>query len=187
MTDRRITFIDVDENPLVVWLKDDRVQLFVVDSEPELEAGELRGFALALFATYVGDALATRLASARQQIGGVRDALAAAGAADALVAALDASLRAIEDVHQGMTAAGAAIAPDPAPATPPWPERPPGPSRSTMSSVFTTAGRLRKPTRAKPAREGELLGWGWGRARGDDAPSGPRGLARPGYSRCSDC
>jgi len=172
MSDRRITFTDVDENPLVVWLKDDRVQLFVVDSEPELEAGELRGFALALFGTYAGAALVASLASARTKIGGVRDALAATGAADELVAALDGSLREIEDVQQAMTA----TAPHPAPITPawpPWPARPPeppGPPGPAMRSVFAAAGRLGKPTRTRRARDGEPLGWGWLRERCDDAP-----------------
>ena len=32
-----LTFIDTDENSLVLWLKEDRVQLRVVDSRPELE------------------------------------------------------------------------------------------------------------------------------------------------------
>jgi hypothetical protein len=178
MTERRITFIDADENPLVVWLKDDRVQLFVVDSEPELAAGELRGFALALFATYVGPALTTRLASARTNLGGVRDALVAAGAADALIAALDGSLRALEDVEQGLTAAGAAIAPDPAPVTPPWPpwptepREPPGLPGPAVRSMVTARSGDRKPTRPRRAREAELLGWGWRRDRSDDAPPG---------------
>jgi hypothetical protein len=54
MTERQLTFIDVDENSLVLWLKEDRIQLRVVDSRPELEADELRAFASILFATYVG-------------------------------------------------------------------------------------------------------------------------------------
>lgn len=174
MADRRITFIDVDENPLVVSLKDDRVQLFVVDSEPELAASELRGFALALFATYVGPALTTRLASARTNLGGVRDALVAAGAADAVLAALDGSLRTIEDVERGLTMAGAATAPDPAPVTPPWPPwptrppDPPGPSGPAVRSMLTIGRGDRKPTRPRRAREDELLGWGWRRDRSDD-------------------
>jgi len=156
MTDRRITFIDVDENPLVVWLKDDRVQLFVVDSEPELAGAELRGFALVLFAAYVGTTLTTRLASARKKIGGVRDQLAATAGADELLAALDGSLSAIEDVAQVMTAVEAAIAPGPEPAMP-EPE-------ATMRALYTANGRRRKPTRAKRAGEaGVLLGWGWAR------------------------
>src|SRR5215470_7909478 len=89
MTERRLTFIDADENPLVVWLKEDRIQLFVVDSRPELEANELRGFAVALFATYVGAQLATRLDSACKKIGSVRDKLAATAGVDELLAALD--------------------------------------------------------------------------------------------------
>jgi hypothetical protein len=180
MADRRITFIDADENPLVVSLKDDRVQLFVVDGEPELAADELRGFALALFATYVGPALTTRLAAARTNLGGVRDALVAAGATDAVLAALDGSLRAIEDVAQGLTLAGAAVTPDPAPITPAWPAwpteppepEPPGLPGPAVRSMVTARSGSRKPTRPRRAREAELLGWGWRRDRGDDPPPG---------------
>lgn len=167
MADRRITFTDVDENPLVVWLKEDRVQLFVVDSRPELEAGELRGFALALFAKYVGGELAARLESAREQIGGVRDALASAAAADALIAALDGSLSAIADVQQAMTAAETARAPvisrEPAPPSP-EPASRPEPTKCSILPL-TADGWHRKPTRGKPVREaGEPLGWGWARS-----------------------
>jgi len=166
MADRRITFTDVDENPLVVWLKEDRVQLFVVDSRPELEAGELRGFALALFAKYVGGELVARLESAREKIGGVRDALASTAAADALLAALEGSLSAIADVQQVMSAADAASAPvcSPEPAPPP-PEPASLPEPTTCSILPLTAGGWRrKPTRGKPVREdGAPLGWGWAR------------------------
>lgn len=158
MIDRRITFIDADENPLVVWLKQDRVQLFVVDSEPELEGAELRGFALALFVTYVGAALTTRLEAARKKIGGVRDKLAATGGADELLAALDGSLSAIEDVARVMTMVETAIAPGRAQEAPPDPP-PPGPG---VRSSYKT--RLGKPTRPKRAGEGGgLRGWGWAR------------------------
>jgi len=105
MTERQLTFIDVDENPLIVCMKEDRVQLRVVDSRPELEAGELRAFAAALFAAYGGGALAGQLAAARETIARVRDELALAGGAESLLAALDGSLCAIADVTQRMTAA----------------------------------------------------------------------------------
>lgn len=165
MTERRLTFIDVDENPLVVWLKEDRIQLFVVDSRPELEAGELRGFVVALFATYVGAQLATRLDSARKKIGGVRDKLAATAGADELIAALDGSLNAIEDVKQVITAAGTVITPDPEPAPPSQPATAPAPAappEPELISDFTTYGRFRKPKPSRKAGEGGgLLGWGW--------------------------
>ena len=105
MTERRLTFIDVDENPLIVCLKDDRVQLLVVDSRPELEAGELRAFAAALFAAYGGAPLAGQLAAARDNIARVRDELALSGGAESLLAALDGSLSAISSVARRMTEA----------------------------------------------------------------------------------
>jgi hypothetical protein len=157
MTERRLTFIDVDENPLVVWLKDDRIQLSVIDSRPELEAGELRRFAVALFATYVGAQLATRLESARKKIGDVRDTLAATAGGDELLAALDGSLNAIEDVHDVITAAGSAIAPDAERAAPASGT----PSAPTMHAVATAEGwfkRLRSGRRA--GERGGRPGWG---------------------------
>src|SRR4051812_50214031 len=63
--ERQLTFIDVDENRLELWLKPDRIQLVVIDSRPELEAGELRRFASVVFAEYVARDLADRLAPAR--------------------------------------------------------------------------------------------------------------------------
>ena len=180
MTERRLTFIDCDENPLVVWLKEDRVQLVVIDSRPELEAGELRRFASALFATYAGAPLAARLASVCTRLGGVRDQLAATAGAGELLAALDDSLAAVEDVKRVMTAAAAiASDPDPEPAQPPEsPElpdppdspdspEPPDPPEPPMGSVLTAYDRFRKPKRAKRAGEGDgFLDWGWVRHRG---------------------
>jgi hypothetical protein len=167
MTERRLTFIDVDENPLEVSLKDDRIQLFVVDSRPELEAGELRGFVLALFATYVGARLATRLDAARKKIDSVRDKLATTAGVDELIAALDGSLNAIEDVKHVITAAGTVTTPAPErgsalePAAPPAPATPPAPPPAlatppapVLYSVFTAAGRSRKPRRGTRAGEG---------------------------------
>lgn len=106
MTERQLTFIDADENRLVLWLKEDRVQLCVVDSRPELEAGQLRAFASALFAAYVGGPLVARLLSARGAIGKVRDQLAEARAGDELLAALDGSLCAIESVKDALDGRG---------------------------------------------------------------------------------
>jgi hypothetical protein len=65
---RQLTFIDVDENRLELWLKPDRIQLVVIDSRPELEAGELRRFASVVFAEYVARDLADRLAAARSRL-----------------------------------------------------------------------------------------------------------------------
>jgi len=156
MTERQITFIDVDENPLVVWLKPDRIQLFVVDSEPELESTELRAFATALFAAYVGGPLAQRLEAARAKIDDVRDRLATAGGARELVAALDGSLRVIADARDAMSAASRAVAPV-APAAM-LPE--PTPLFAPAGAASAT-GRRRKSTRGQRAGEGALLGWGW--------------------------
>jgi hypothetical protein len=175
MTERRLTFIDVDENQLVVWLKEDRIQLVVVDSRPELEAGELRGFAVALFATYVGAPLAARLDSARRKIGGVRDKLATTAGVDELIAALDGSLNAIEDVKHVITAAGTVIAPDPEPVAPP----PAAPTEPATRARATADGRSGKPRSARRAGEGGAApGWGWsGRPR--CAARSPRAIARP--------
>lgn len=104
MTERRLTFIDVDENPFVVWLKDDRIQLSVIDSRPELEAGELRAFAAALFAAYGGAPLVARLDATREKLADVRDKLALAGSSDEVLAALDRSLCALTDVKRGLSA-----------------------------------------------------------------------------------
>jgi hypothetical protein len=159
MTERQITFIDADDNPLVVWLKHDRVQLFVVDSEPELEAAELRGFATALFAAYVAGPLAKRLESAHAKIDHVREHLAATGAGDELVAALDGSLFAIDDVRDAITATRIAIGQVGEPA---------GDAGAPVISAVTVSGRPRKPTRGKRAGEcDDQLGWGWVRDRED--------------------
>jgi hypothetical protein len=154
MTERQITFIDTDENPLIVQLKHERVQLFVVDSEPELEACELREFATALFAAYVAGPLARRLEAAHAKIDQVREHLAATGAADELIAALDGSLAAIGDVRDAITAERAGLAPD---------------GGGEVISAVTVSGRRRKPTRGTRAGErGGRLGWGWVR---DDDPT----------------
>jgi hypothetical protein len=126
--ERQLTFIDVDENRLELWLKPDRVQLVVIDSRPELEAGELRRFASVLFAEYVARDLADRLAAARSRLQVARDrarggdpgagapsgdgnlgAPAPDPAAGELVAALDGALRAIDDL------AAAVVIPEPLP------------------------------------------------------------------------
>lgn len=172
MEDRQLTFIDTDENSLVLWLKEDRVQLRVVDSRPELEADELRAFASVLFAAYVGGPLAARIEAACAQLAGVRDQLAASGASEQ-AAAMAGSLRAISEVAAAI--AGVRKAVEPAPEPPQAPS--PSPSRSRAASASASAsgparalGRGRK-SRGGRAAEGESLTWGWarpGRARGID-------------------
>jgi hypothetical protein len=103
MSERRLTLIDADENPFVVWLKEDRIQLVVIDSRPELEAGELRAFAAALFAAYCGGPLVARVEAARGKLVGIRDKLALAGGGDDIVGALDGALCALSDVKTGMS------------------------------------------------------------------------------------
>jgi hypothetical protein len=97
--ERQLTFIDVDENRLELWLKPDRVQLVLVDSRPELEAAELRRFASVLFAEYVARDLADRLAAARRRLQEARDRVGGGDPASGeLVAALDGALSGIDDL-----------------------------------------------------------------------------------------
>jgi hypothetical protein len=140
--DRQITFIDTDENPLVVQLKDDRIQLAVFDSRPELEGNELRGFATALFAAYVGGGLAGRLGTASGKLDGVRDQLAAAGGFRELVAALDGATAAIAAVRDALTAATIAVLPEPSISPDPLPR---------------TRGAIRRAPRGPRLGEGGLL------------------------------
>lgn len=165
MTERQLTFIDVDENSLVLWLKEDRVQLRVVDSRPELEAGELRAFASVLFAAYVGGPLVARLEAACAQLAGVRDQLAASGA-DEQVATLAGSLRAIGEVSAAIAGVRAAIAPapEPVPAASQSPSRSGAPARASASAPVR--GRPQRPPRGKRAGEGDPPDWGW--VRHDD-------------------
>jgi hypothetical protein len=149
--ERQLTFIDVDENRLELWLKPDRVQLVVIDSRPELEAAELRRFASVVFAEYVAPDLVDRLGAARSRLQEARDQARgvdpavgpAAGPAPGgdLVAALDGALRAIDDLVAAVAipvapeaepeapevedAAPEASAFDPAPAELPEPAAPP--------------------------------------------------------------
>jgi len=97
---RQLTFIDVDENRLELWLKPDRVQLVVIDSRPELEAGELRRFASVVFAEYVGRDLVNRLDVAR---GRLQDARARTRRGE-LIAALDDALCAIDQLAAAIPA-----------------------------------------------------------------------------------
>lgn len=144
MTERQITFIDTDENKLIVRLKEARVQLSVVDSEPELEGRELCAFATALFAAYVGVPLSERLARSCSAVAAVQSKLVARGQHE-LAAALDEAMHAVTEVADAMTAATTAVAPDPAP----------------------RAYRYKVPVPSKSKRghlgEEPMLRWGWAR------------------------
>jgi hypothetical protein len=123
--ERQLTFIDVDENRLELWLKPDRVQLVVIDSRPELEAGELRRFASVVFAEYVAPDLADRLATARGRLQEARDRARggepAAGAPGGAAIGRDAAapgelVAALEDALRAIDALAAAVAiPEPLP------------------------------------------------------------------------
>lgn len=143
MTERQLRFIDVDENFLVLWLKEDRVQLRVVDSRPELEAGELRAFASVLFAEYVGGPLVARLEAARDQLAGLRDRLGQ-GSADE-IAAYESSLRAVGEVAAAIAGVRKAIAPPAEPVSSP----------ASQPSPAGPAPRKRR------AREPRGPRWGW--------------------------
>ncbi len=151
MTERQLTFIDVDENRFELRLKPDRIQLTVIDSRPELEAGELRRFASVIFTEYVGRDLLARLAAAREALHAAHDRFADG--------AIDDALRAI-DSAVAAAAAPAAISLGlelEEEAEPVEPEPAPLPPR-----VLT--GRqpyqpLRPIRRGKRAREGSAPGW----------------------------
>ena len=172
---RRHTFIDVDENRLELWLKQDRVQLVVIDSRPELEAAELRRFASVVFAEYVGHDLAARLAVARARLCEVRDRAADRALGDELTATLDGALRAIEDVVAAVAVPAALPEPELVPqddadaeadaedpgdaeagAVPPAVAA--GPRVLTGRQPYPLLGR-RKATRGTPAREPGAPGW----------------------------
>lgn len=163
--ERQLTFIDVDENRLELWLKPDRVQLVVIDSRPELEAGELRRFASVLFAEYVARDLEDRLAAVRGRLQEVRDRAGggdpAVGASSGpaagpvpgeLVAAIDGALRAIDDL------AAAVAIPEPLPVpveidpdsleeepAPVWRLGPDKPAKPREPIVVRPAGERRYP------------------------------------------
>lgn len=109
-----LTFIDVDDNRLELWLAPDRIRLAGADSRPELEAGELRRFASVVFGRYVAPDLAARLARARNRLCEARDR----AGGDELVAVLDGALRAIEDLAEAVAVPEAVpeVLPEPAPA-----------------------------------------------------------------------
>jgi hypothetical protein len=169
MEERRLTFIDTDENSLVLWLKEDRVQLRVVDSRPELEAGELRAFASVLFAAYVGGPLAARLEAACAQLAAVRDQLAASGA-EAQAAAIAGPLGAIREIATAFAGVRAAIAPAP--------EKAPAPTASRPAPAPVRAPARSRKRRGQRAGEGDPLAWGWARAEPVDSEDA-RGSADP--------
>lgn len=170
--ERLLTFIDVDENRLELWLKPDRIQLVVIDSRPELEAGELRRFAAAVFVEYVGRDLAARLARAERALCAARERAAGGGAE--LAGAIDGALRAIGEaaaavavpVPEAMMVPDtepddiAAVAP---PLAPPG-ARPGSPPADAPVRVLT--GRMPypplKPRRGKRACESSELRWSVG-------------------------
>lgn len=172
--ERLLTFIDVDENRLELRLKQDRVQLVVIDSRPELEAGELRRFASVLFAEYVGQDLAARLEAARIRLREVRDR----AGSDELIATLDGALRAIDDV------AAAVAVPEPLPEPAlvleadadgdadadadddPDPTPPIALPALTGSQPYPLLSG-RKSTRGTRAKEGAAPGWMW-QGEGDE-------------------
>jgi hypothetical protein len=158
MKERLITFIDTDENTLLVRLKHERVQLAVVDSRPELEGNELRGFATALFKTYVAAPLIDRLDDAHGKLAALRGKLAALEGGAALLAALDDSVRSIDEVKRAMSAPIVEAKPDPKP---------------PLIPDYTPIGRRKKAHRRHRAGEGPLLGWGWRRMADDDEPLTP--------------
>ncbi|HEX4417016.1 MAG TPA: hypothetical protein VH165_03910 [Kofleriaceae bacterium] len=151
-----IAFTDVDENTLVVRLRDERIQLSVVDSRPELEGGELRGFATALFNTYAAAPLVEQLADARGKLAALRGKLAKLAPEEeegaALVAGLEDALRSVDAVRRVLSA----------PVTEARPRKPP------PIPDYTPIGR-RKRTRRFRASESPGMGWGWRPLPDDDA------------------
>lgn len=165
---RQLTFIDVDENRLELWLKPDRIQLVVIDSRPELEAGELRRFASVVFAEYVARDLAGRLEAARSGLLEARDRVPGSE----LFAVLEGALRAVDQ----LTAAVAISEPLPVPvevdpdalddepappavAEPVAPPSPAGPRRYPLLQDTLRASRKR-PRRGDRLKEASELRWG---------------------------
>jgi hypothetical protein len=176
---RQLTFIDVDENRLELWLKPDRVQLVVIDSRPELEAGELRRFASVVFAEYVARDLADRLEAARGRLQEARDR----APGGELIAALDGALRAISDLAAAVAIPeplpvplevdpealdddpaplerGEPAEPDPGAAAEPIVLSFPAEPRRYPSLRDTLRGSRKRPRRGDRAEEASELRWG---------------------------
>jgi hypothetical protein len=145
MSERQLTLIDVDENPFVVRLKEDRIQLAVIDCRPELEASELRALASVLFAVYCGAPLVGRLDAARARLVDLRDRLASAGGSDQVLGALDGAVCTLANVRHDIVAPCAAMDSPSEPANPAA-----GPS-STPSPSPSPRGRAPRRTRAAGA------------------------------------
>ncbi|HEY0189747.1 MAG TPA: hypothetical protein VGC42_01410 [Kofleriaceae bacterium] len=153
--ERVITFMDADDNTLLVRLAHERVQLAVIDSRPALEGGELRAFASALFRAYVAPPLASQLAEAASQLAALE---AGPGLAAAQRAQLAAARRAIEAV-QGSLAEAEPAEPGHQRA-PAWLDPACAPARDPACAP--ARAKRRKP-RTFRASDGELLDWGWTR------------------------
>jgi len=166
MTERQLTFTDLDENPLVVRLKRDRIELVVYDSRPELEAGELRAFVSALFAEYLGPHLVTRLTAARARLLEARGTGTAA-ARDARTDAIDGALHALADVTRVMTEAGAIEDPK----LPPVPVPRAAPPAYAPLRARRRTRRAPRPTSAEEG--GRRCGWGWRAGPDERAPGDP--------------
>jgi len=139
---RQLTFIDVDENRLELWLKPDRIQLVVIDSRPELEADELRRFASVVFAEYVARDLADRIAAVRGRLREVCDR----ASGGELGAALAGALGAIDDL------AAAVAIPEPVPVPVEIEDDEPAPVRDRAPGEDAAPHRLPAPiVRSVPA------------------------------------
>ena len=154
MTERQLTFIDVDENRFELRLKPDRIKLTVIDSRPELEAGELRRFASVIFTEYVGRDLVARLAAAREALHAAHDRFAG-GAIDDALRAIDSAVAAATapaSISSGMELE-AEVEPEPEPE----------PEPTTLAPRVLTGRQpyqsLRPIRRGKRAREGSAPGW----------------------------
>lgn len=153
--ERVISFMDADDNTLLVRLAPERMQLAVVDSRPAIEGSELRAFASAVFRAYVGPPLAAELAAAASQLVALEAVLAPAQAAQ-----LAAARRAIEAAQVAMSEPEAAAEPARATSGPAWLD----PTANPAAEV-SVAKRPRRPRKPRTFRcgEGYLLDWGWRR------------------------
>lgn len=152
MKARQVTFIDVDGNPLIMLMQHERIQLSGADSRPELQGGELRALATALYAAYVAPQVKRRLTTGRDRVTEARAKLAAAGGDATVIAALDAALRALVDVDDAMTTAISSTTPL---------DRHPDPSEQPVNRMYTPVGRRRRNRKGGRAAGGTPTVWGW--------------------------